>query len=118
MRSTMMDVPLSLNHLLERTGHIFAGNEIVSRPPRGLLRHPRRRRRDVHPASLREVCAVEALTLAAHERAMALACRHGMPVYDAMIAASAIEAGCTTLYSEDFRHRQVLKGLTIINPFR
>ena len=26
IRSTMMDVPLSLNHLLERAGQIFGGN--------------------------------------------------------------------------------------------
>jgi fatty-acyl-CoA synthase len=40
MISTMMDVPLSLNHLLERAGTIFAGNAIVSRlPDKSLVRH-------------------------------------------------------------------------------
>jgi fatty-acyl-CoA synthase len=40
MHSTMMDVPLSLNHLLERAGRLFAGNEIVSRlPDKSLRRH-------------------------------------------------------------------------------
>ncbi|WP_271605874.1 long-chain fatty acid--CoA ligase [Bradyrhizobium sp. CCBAU 11434] len=40
MQSTMMDVPLSLNHLLERAGKIFAANEIVSRmPDKSLRRH-------------------------------------------------------------------------------
>jgi fatty-acyl-CoA synthase len=40
MQSTMMDVPLSLNSLLERAGHLFAGNTIVSRlPDRSLRRH-------------------------------------------------------------------------------
>ena len=40
MRSTMMDVPLSLNHLLERAGTLFAGNEVVSRlPDKTLRRH-------------------------------------------------------------------------------
>ena len=38
MRSTMMDVPLSLNHLLERAGTLFANNEIVSRLPDKTLR--------------------------------------------------------------------------------
>ena len=38
MRSTMMEVPLSLNHLLERAGRIFAGNTIVSRLPDKSLR--------------------------------------------------------------------------------
>ena len=40
MRSTMMSLPLSLNHLLERAGRLFAGNEIVSRlPDKSLRRH-------------------------------------------------------------------------------
>ncbi len=40
MQSTMMDVPLSLNHLLERAGTLFGGNEIVSRlPDKSLRRH-------------------------------------------------------------------------------
>ena len=40
MRSTMMDVPLSLNHLLDRAGELFARNEIVSRlPDKSLRRH-------------------------------------------------------------------------------
>jgi fatty-acyl-CoA synthase len=40
MQSTMMNVPLSLNHLLERAGQLFAGNEIVSRlPDKSLRRH-------------------------------------------------------------------------------
>jgi fatty-acyl-CoA synthase len=33
MHSTMMNVPLSLNHLLERAGTLFATNEVVSRLP-------------------------------------------------------------------------------------
>ncbi len=33
MQTTMMNAPLSLNHLLERAGQIFHGNDIVSRLP-------------------------------------------------------------------------------------
>jgi fatty-acyl-CoA synthase len=40
MHSTMMDVPLSLNNLLERAGKLFSSNEIVSRKPdKTLVRH-------------------------------------------------------------------------------
>jgi fatty-acyl-CoA synthase len=40
MHTTMMDVPLSLNHLLERAGRLFGGNPIVSRlPDKSLVRH-------------------------------------------------------------------------------
>ena len=38
MQSTMMDVSLSLNSLLERAGQLFAGNTIVSRLPDKSLR--------------------------------------------------------------------------------
>jgi fatty-acyl-CoA synthase len=40
MIATMMDVPLSLNHLLDRAGTIFPGGQIVSRlPDKSLRRH-------------------------------------------------------------------------------
>ncbi len=40
MQATMMNVPLSLNHLLERADRLFAGNEVVSRlPDKTLRRH-------------------------------------------------------------------------------
>ena len=38
IQSTMMKVPLSLNHLLERAGKLFANNAIVSRLPDKTLR--------------------------------------------------------------------------------
>jgi len=38
MQSTMMDVPLSLNSLLDRAGRLFAGSTIVSRMPDKSLR--------------------------------------------------------------------------------
>jgi predicted nucleic acid-binding protein len=66
-----------------------------------------RRFADVHP-----------LTLDTHDRSLALAERYKIGLYDAMIAAAAIEAGCTTLMSEDFQTGQRLGGrLTIRNPF-
>ena len=40
MKTTMMDVPLSLNHLLDRAGRYFAASQIVSRrPDKSLVRH-------------------------------------------------------------------------------
>ncbi|MBI5716790.1 MAG: long-chain-fatty-acid--CoA ligase [Burkholderiales bacterium] len=40
MKTTMMDVPLSLNDLLERAGRYFAASQIVSRrPDKSLVRH-------------------------------------------------------------------------------
>lgn len=37
--------------------------------------------------------------------------------YDSLIIASALESGCSVLYSEDLQHGQSIDGLRIINPF-
>ena len=60
---------------------------------------------------------VESLTLATQARAMQLARRYQLRIYDATILASAELAGCETLYSEDMQHGQAVAGLTIRNPF-
>jgi predicted nucleic acid-binding protein len=38
-------------------------------------------------------------------------------LYDSLIVASALAAGCATLYTEDLQHDQQIEGLRIINPF-
>ena len=43
--------------------------------------------------------------------------RYGFSFYDSLIVAAALEAGCTTLYSEDMQDGQQIQGLTIRNPF-
>jgi predicted nucleic acid-binding protein len=58
-----------------------------------------------------------ALTLDLHAVARALAEEHRLSFYDALIVASAIEAGCDILYSEDMQHGRTIGGLSIINPF-
>ena len=53
-----------------------------------------------------------------HDRGLKVAERYGYAVYDAMIIASALLPGCTTLYSEDMQHGQVIDGeLSIQNLF-
>jgi predicted nucleic acid-binding protein len=58
------------------------------------------------------------ITSATHASAVVLARDHGFAFYDALIVASAIEAGCDTLYSEDMQHARDVSGLTIVDPFR
>lgn len=71
-------------------------------------------------AALRAFCPPPLpLTAATHEAALALAARYGFAFYDALIAASALEAGCPTLLSEDLQDGQTIEGrLTVHNPFR
>ena len=57
------------------------------------------------------------LTRETNASALRLARDHGLSFYDALIVASAEEAGCDTLYSEDMQHGRAIGGLTIRNPF-
>jgi predicted nucleic acid-binding protein len=58
------------------------------------------------------------ITVDTHADALAIAERYGFRIYDALIVASALEAKCTILYSEDMQDGQVIDGrLTIRNPF-
>ena len=49
--------------------------------------------------------------------AVTLARQHRFSFYDSLIVASALEAGCDTLLSEDLRAGRRIDGLTIVNPF-
>ena len=57
------------------------------------------------------------ITLNTHDAALALARDHGLAFYDALIVASAIEAGCDTLFTEDMQHDRTFGRLAIVNPF-
>ena len=61
--------------------------------------------------------AVLPLTIETHQIALALARDHNFAFYDALIVASALEAGCETLFSEDLQDGRAIGGLRIVNPF-
>jgi predicted nucleic acid-binding protein len=68
---------------------------------------------------VRNVLTVHALTVETHEIGLRLAEKYRLSIYDAMIAASALQAGCDTLWSEDMKHGLAVDGiLRILNPFR
>jgi predicted nucleic acid-binding protein len=59
------------------------------------------------------------ISLDTHRVALAIAEKYGYNIYDALVASSALEAGCKTLYSEDLQDGQIInRQLTIRNPFR
>ncbi|MFL6428103.1 MAG: PIN domain-containing protein [Acidobacteriaceae bacterium] len=67
---------------------------------------------------IEELCGPPvALTHAAHRSAVEIAKRYNIRIYDALILAAALEAGCATLYSEDMHSGQKVRSLTIRNPF-
>ena len=58
------------------------------------------------------------ITVQTHQEALAIAEKYGYRIYDALVVASALEARCTILYSEDMQDGQVIdRRLTIRNPF-
>ena len=63
-------------------------------------------------------CRLHPLTPATVLRALDVAQRFGFSYYDSLIVATAQEAGCDTVCSEDLQHGQTVgPGLTVVNPF-
>jgi predicted nucleic acid-binding protein len=108
----------------ERTEELLRGggtisvqvlNEIAS-VAAGKFRGPFSKIRELL-SSIRELCAVRNASVTTHERGLDIAERYRFSIYDSMLLASALEAGCRTFYSEDLHHGQRVEGLTIRNPF-
>ncbi len=68
-------------------------------------------------SSIRVACTVEVVDVKTHERGLDIAECYKFSIYDSMIVAAALQAGCTTLFSEDLQNGQTIEGLTIKNPF-
>ena len=67
---------------------------------------------------IRSVCPVQPLIIETHDRGRLVAERYGISVYDAMIVAAALLAGCATLYSEDMQDGLLIDHqLRVCNPF-
>lgn len=67
---------------------------------------------------IRAVCEVEPLTVETHVHGIRLAERYNLSVYDALILAAALQAGCTIVYTEDLQDGQTVEEvLTVRNPF-
>ena len=65
------------------------------------------------------ICKVLPITVEIHQRGLQIAERYRFAIYDALIIAAALDAGCSTLYTEDMQDGQVIDdALTIRNPFQ
>lgn len=67
--------------------------------------------------SIRANVVVVPVTIATHDRGLDLAVAHSFSLYDSMLVAAALLAGCKTLYSEDMQDGRIIDGLTISNPY-
>ncbi|GLS30498.1 Predicted nucleic acid-binding protein, contains PIN domain [Mesorhizobium albiziae] len=70
-------------------------------------------------AAIRTLCrAIVPLDLETHAEAMVIAERDGLAVFDALMLAAALRAGCGVFWSEDMQHCREIGGrLRIVNPF-
>lgn len=65
-----------------------------------------------------ENCKVINSNVSQHLLASSLRGSYSFSYWDSLIVAAALDAGCTTLFSEDMQHGQKIEStLTIINPF-
>jgi predicted nucleic acid-binding protein len=87
--------------------------------------HVLRRKLKLSPAQAAEemedvIDVVQLVDVSLHEirAAWMIAARYGFSHYDSLIIAACLSAGCTTLYTEDMQHGQVIDDrLTLVNPF-
>ena len=65
-----------------------------------------------------EMCVLQPVSLSTLKYARRLLDRYNFQLFDSIIVASALEADCHILYSEDLHHGLVVENrLEIINPF-
>ena len=67
--------------------------------------------------AIKAACDVVPLTVESHERAVQIAKRFQLSIYDAHICAAAILSGAKTLQSKDMQSGMKFDGLVVKNPF-
>ncbi|MDR1746648.1 MAG: PIN domain-containing protein [Tannerella sp.] len=82
------------------------------------LRNISKRQIILEAADLFRYCPIVPTDRAALDLAAFLIQRHDFQIFDAIIIASALEADCEILYSEDMHHGLIVENrLRILNPF-
>ncbi len=68
--------------------------------------------------ALKATCEVVPLTVGSQEKAVALAQKHQISVYDANIVACAVMSGANLLFTEDMHPGLQIDNLVLKNPFK
>lgn len=71
-----------------------------------------------HCTILVDTCEITTINKEILAKSKELILKYDLQLFDSIIVASALEANCSILYSEDLQHNQIIeKQLTIVNPF-
>jgi predicted nucleic acid-binding protein len=62
-------------------------------------------------------CRIALIDFLTHIRALEIAEKTGLRIYDALLVSSAEDTGCSVLYTEDMNSGQQIGAVTIRNPF-
>jgi predicted nucleic acid-binding protein len=82
-----------------------------------LFKYPKQKIMEICLSDL-DGCRIQPVTYDTLQRAKKLIDHYDFQLFDSIVVASALEAGCNTLYSEDLQHGLMVdKQLKIINPF-
>jgi len=104
----------------DNDGHAWVSTQVLNEFNSVLYRKFTLPYRDILLA-MDELEAIFQVTLVSSQtirQALLLGDRYQYSYFDSLILASALEQGCTVLYSEDMQNRQKIAGqLEIINPF-
>ena len=98
--------------------NVFVSTQVLSELYVALLKHGVDETRIVKILiQITDVFNVSSITLDTVVSAWKLKKRHKFSYWDSLILASALEVGCSSLYTEDMQHGQMIgKKIKIINP--
>ena len=105
--------------LLDRTARPVINSQIVREVCSNMLKKSAIQEKGLQRLviDLYATCEVHPSVKAQHLLASRLRETASFSFWDSLIVAAALDAGCSTLYSEDMQHGQVVDGrLTIVNP--
>lgn len=71
-----------------------------------------------HAEHLMNICSFVLIDRVTINSAFEISIKYQFSYWDSLIISSALQNGCTKLYSEDLQHNQIINSsLTIVNPF-
>lgn len=66
-----------------------------------------------------DISDIQVIQITTLRQAHQIKLKYGFSYWDSLVLASALEAGCQRIYSEDMQHQQIIENsLMVVNPFK